>query len=131
MYPVAAGASPSLFSLIGRRIMAFVVCEPCVRCKYTDCVAVCPCDCFHEGENCLVIDPERCIDCDACTPECPAGAIYADRDVPEKWVEYVELNARLSKRWPQLTAKKEPLPGADDWARVADKRAELLEKPAA
>jgi ferredoxin len=110
--------------------MAFVVCEPCVRCKYTQCVAVCPAECFHEGENFLVIDPERCIDCDACLPECPAGAIYRGGEVPEKWVEYVELNERFSKVWPQLTEKKDPLPGADDWAKVAAKRAELSEKPA-
>ncbi|HKI37663.1 MAG TPA: ferredoxin FdxA [Gemmataceae bacterium] len=110
--------------------MAFVVCEPCVKCKYTDCVAVCPCDCFHEGENFLVIDPDICIDCDACRPVCPINSIYRDSEVPERWTEYVELNARFSKEWPQITATKDSLPDADDWAKVADKRAHLSQKPA-
>jgi ferredoxin len=110
--------------------MAFVVCEPCVKCKYTDCVTVCPCDCFHEGENFLVIDPEHCVDCDACAAECPVGAIYRDLDVPEKWSEYIELNAHYSKEWPQITTKQDALSGADDWARVADKRAQLSERAA-
>jgi ferredoxin len=110
--------------------MAFVVCEPCVKCKYTDCVTVCPCDCFHEGENFLVIDPDHCIDCEACVPECPIGSIYSDQGVPEKWTEYVELNARFSKAWPQITAKKDAPPDADEWAKVADKRAQLSEGPA-
>jgi ferredoxin len=112
--------------------MAFVVCEPCVKCKYTDCVTVCPLDCFHEGENFLAIDPDSCIDCDACAAECPIGSIYADREVPEKWTEYVALNARFSKEWPQLTRddKKDPPSDADEWAKVSDKRAQLSEKPA-
>jgi ferredoxin len=88
--------------------MAFVVCEPCVGCKYTDCVTVCPCECFHEGETFLVIDPEHCVDCDACVPECPVSAIYRDTDVPERWARYVELNARFSEEWPPITEKKEP-----------------------
>jgi ferredoxin len=109
--------------------MAFVVCEPCVRCKYTDCVTVCPCDCFHEGENFLVINPDHCVDCDACAPACPTGAIFADHAVPEKWSEYVELNARFSRDWPQLTTRLEPLPEADNWAKAADKRGHLSERP--
>jgi ferredoxin len=111
--------------------MAFVVCEPCVKCKYTDCVTVCPADCFHEGENFLVIDPDDCLDCEACVPECPIGSIYGDRTVPQQWIEYIELNARFSKVWPQITDKKDPLPDADDWAKVADKRTQLSESPAA
>jgi ferredoxin len=113
-------------------VMAFVVCEPCVKCKYTDCVTVCPLDCFHEGENFLAIDPDECICCGACVPVCPISSIYDESEVPEKWAEYVELNARFSKLWPQLTRddKKDPLPGADDWAKIANKRAELSEKAA-
>jgi ferredoxin len=88
--------------------MAFVVCEPCVKCKYTDCVTVCPVECFREGENFLVIDPDSCIDCDGCAAECPVSAIYHDSAVPEKWTAYVELNARFSKEWPPITEKKDP-----------------------
>ena len=110
--------------------MAFVVCEPCLDCKYTDCVTVCPTECFHEGENFLVIDSDDCLDCEACVPECPINSIYPDSAVPAAWVEYVELNARFSKEWPQITAKKEAMPGAPDWANAADKRAQLSEKPA-
>lgn len=76
--------------------MAHVVCEPCRDCKYTDCVVVCPCDCFYEGESMLFIDPEHCIDCQACIPECPVEAIFQDIDLPEKWRDYVALNAKES-----------------------------------
>ena len=73
--------------------MAFVVTEPCVGCKYTDCVTVCPCDCFHEGEQMLYIDPEHCIDCEACVPECPVEAIFAEANVPAQWASFTPLNA--------------------------------------
>ena len=73
--------------------MAFVVTEPCFGCKYTDCVVVCPCDCFYTDEQQLYIDPEHCIDCMACIPECPVEAIYLDRDVPPRWERYIQLNA--------------------------------------
>ena len=73
--------------------MPFVVCEPCINCKFTDCVDVCPVDCFREGENFLVIDPEECIDCGACIPECPVDAIFADTDVPEEEEHWIERNA--------------------------------------
>ncbi len=89
--------------------MAHVVCEPCVGCKYTDCVAVCPVDCFHEDAEMLVIDPETCIDCGACIPECPVEAIFAEEDVPEKWQSYIELNAKKAPELPVITEKKEPL----------------------
>lgn len=89
--------------------MAFVVTEPCKGCKYTDCVTVCPCECFREGEDMLYIDPEDCIDCDACRVECPVNAIYQDRDVPQQWHSYIELNAMRSKECQQITEKKEPL----------------------
>lgn len=73
--------------------MACVVTEPCVNCKYTDCVVVCPCECFYQDEKQLYIDPEHCIDCLACISECPVSAIYLDRDVPPQWEHYIQLNA--------------------------------------
>ena len=87
--------------------MAYVVCEPCVNCKYTDCVTVCPMNCFHEGRNMLVIDPDHCIDCEACVPECPTEAIVHEADVPAKWAEFIDLNARLARQWPVLATKME------------------------
>lgn len=86
--------------------MAFVVTEPCDGCKYTDCVAVCPCDCFHEGERMLFIDPDHCIDCEACVPECPVAAIFHDSTVPPKWQHYIALNAEGAKRYPVLAEKR-------------------------
>ena len=76
--------------------MPHVVVESCVRCKYTDCVSVCPVDCFHEGENFLVIDPDECIDCGACIPECPVDAIFADTDVPDGEEAWIDRNAEES-----------------------------------
>jgi ferredoxin len=93
--------------------MAYVVTEPCVGCKYTDCVVVCPVDCFHEGEKMLVIDPQECIDCDACVPECPVEAIFAEANVPAEWSDYVELNREMAASWPSITDRKEPLAGRD------------------
>lgn len=107
--------------------MTFVVADPCVKCKYTDCVDVCPVDCFHEGKNFLAIDPDECIDCGACEPECPTTAIFAEDDVPEKWAEYTELNARLAAEWPVISTKKDPLPEAEEYKEVEDKRGMLLE----
>ncbi len=92
--------------------MAYVVTEACIKCKYTDCVEVCPVDCFYEGENMLVINPDECIDCGVCEPECPAEAIMPDtEDGVDQWIE---LNAKFSKEWPNLTEKKEGLDGADE-----------------
>ncbi len=105
--------------------MAFVVAEPCIKCKYTDCAEVCPVSCFYEGPNMLVIQPDECIDCGACVPVCPVNAIYAEADLPAKWGEYVKLNAELSGKWPQIERKKEPLPDAEKWKDVAEKRGEL------
>mgnify|MGYP001046098699 CR=1 FL=1 len=102
--------------------MTYVVTENCIRCKYTDCVEACPIDdCFKEGENFLVIDPEECIDCSLCVPECPAGAIYAEDDVPDDQLEYIALNAELAKDWPAINEVKDPLPGAEQWVDVTDK----------
>ncbi len=105
--------------------MTFVVTENCIKCKYTDCVEVCPVDCFHEGPNFLVIDPDECIDCSLCEPECPANAIYAEEDLPENQHEYIELNAELSRDWPVITQQKDPLPDAADWDGKTGKLAEL------
>ena len=101
--------------------MTFVVTQNCIKCKYTDCVEVCPVDCFHEGANFLVIDPEECIDCTLCEPECPAEAIVSEDDLPEDQQEFLELNAELSKVWPVITEKKDPLPDADEWDGAPDK----------
>jgi len=87
--------------------MAFVVTEPCVGCKYTDCVTVCPMDCFHEGEQMLYIDPVECIDCEACVSECPVEAIYHEASVPQKWIQYIALNAEGARRHPVITEKKQ------------------------
>ena len=102
--------------------MTYVVVESCIKCKYTDCVDVCPVDCFMEGENFLVINPDECIDCGACEPACPTKAIFAEESLPGKWREYVALNAELSKRWPNVSEKKEPLPEAERWKDVEEKR---------
>ena len=101
--------------------MTYVVTDNCIRCKYTDCVEVCPVDAFHEGPNFLVINPEECIDCDVCVPECPAEAIYAEDDLPDNMSQYLELNAELAEQWPVITEKKDPLPDATDWDGVEDK----------
>ena len=89
--------------------MAYVVTEPCINCKYTDCVEVCPVDCFHEDETMLVIDPEECIDCAACVPVCPVEAIFWEEDVPEKWKHYIELNAKKFPTLPVIDEMKEAL----------------------
>lgn len=102
--------------------MTYVVTESCIRCKYTDCVDVCPVDCFKVGPNFLVIDPDECIDCAVCVPECPVNAIYADQDVPEDQREFIEINRELSRSWPNITKKTDSLPDADTWAKVLPKK---------
>ena len=87
-------------------MMAYIVAEPCFGCKYTDCVTVCPCDCFHEGEQILYIDPDRCVSCDACRVECPVEAIFDEDDVPEKWQDFIGLNAEMVVSTPIIYAKK-------------------------
>ena len=86
--------------------MSHFVTEPCVKCKYTDCVTVCPVDCFHEDAEMLVIDPEVCIDCGACHTECPTNAIFFDDEVPEKWTKYIQINADKAKDLPSITEMK-------------------------
>ncbi len=107
--------------------MTYVVTENCIKCKYTDCVEVCPVDCFHEGPNFLVIDPEECIDCSLCEPECPADAIRADDDLADNEQHFLELNEELSQVWPVLTEKQPSLEDADEWDGKEGKL-ELLEK---
>lgn len=109
--------------------MTHVVTEACIRCKYTECVDVCPVDAFREGRNMLVIDPDDCIDCGVCIPECPVHAIFVDEDVPAGQRDFEDLNARLARQWPTITRTKAALPDADQWAEVQDKRAELDERP--
>jgi ferredoxin len=107
--------------------MSFVVTEACIRCKYTDCVAACPVECFHEGPDFLVIDPAACIDCGVCVPECPVEAIFDEKDLPAEQREYAELNRRLASQWPLITAAQDPLPDAEHWASQTNKRALLTE----
>jgi ferredoxin len=109
--------------------MAYIVAEPCIKCKYTDCVEVCPVNCFYEGANFLVIHPSECIDCGACEPVCPTKAIFPEGDLPAKWAEYKTLNADLSTKWPQVAGKKDAMPDADKFKDVADKRAMLDPTP--
>ncbi len=101
--------------------MPFVVVENCIKCKYTDCVEVCPVDCFHEGPNMLVIDPDECIDCTLCEPECPVEAIMSDEDVEESMQHCIELNAELSREWPVINTMKDAPADADDWKDVKSK----------
>ena len=89
--------------------MPHVVCEPCLDCKYTDCVVVCPVSCFREGERMVYIDPEECIDCESCVPECPVEAIFLDENVPEQWHDYIALNAEMAAKCEPITDKKTPL----------------------
>lgn len=131
--------------------MAYIVADPCVKCKYTDCVAVCPVDCFYEGYNALTINPDECIDCGACEPECPTTAIFEEGDLPDKWAVWIDINAVLSgakppadantegwpqqlvdavgsddfEVWPNITEQGSPLPGADDVAAVENKIVDL------
>ncbi|MBL8620721.1 MAG: ferredoxin family protein [Myxococcales bacterium] len=129
--------------------MAYVVADPCVKCKYTDCVAVCPVDCFYEGKNSLAINPDECIDCGACEPECPTTAIFEESELPAKWAVYKDINALVTgakapgdidksklpgnlaaaadsvTAWPNITEQKKALPGADEAAKEDGKIAAL------
>lgn len=107
--------------------MTFVVTENCIKCKYTDCVEVCPVDCFHEGPNFLVIDPDECIDCTLCEPECPVDAIVSEDDVPEDQKAFIKLNAELAGAWPALTSKKPAPRDAKEWENKPGKL-KLLER---
>jgi ferredoxin len=130
--------------------MAYVVADPCVKCKYTDCVAVCPVDCFYEGENSLVINPDECIDCGACEPECPTTAIFEESDLPDKWKVYTDINAVFSgakgvddvdtgnwpeklvagaQTWPNITDQRQALDGADEAQKEENKLQFLSPNP--
>lgn len=107
--------------------MTYVVIESCINCKYTDCVTVCPVDCFVEGPNFLAINPDECIDCGVCVPECPVDAIVSDRDLTDEQKEWLDINTELSKAWPSIVTKKEQLATAEEFKNVKDKK-HLLEK---
>ncbi len=108
--------------------MTFVVIDACIKCKYTDCVEVCPVDCFYEGENMLVISPDECIDCGVCEPECPIEAIIPDTEKEaEKWIEF---NQKYSEKWPVITVRKDPLPEAEEFKDKKDKLEEHFSEEA-
>ena len=107
--------------------MTFVVGENCIKCKHTDCVEVCPVDCFYEGPNFLVIHPDECIDCALCVPECPVNAIFTEDDLPAGQKDFLQLNAELAAIWPNITEMKPAPPDAEQWNGVPDKR-KLLER---
>lgn len=102
--------------------MTYIVGEGCILCKHTDCVDVCPVDCFVEGPNFLAINPDECIDCAVCVPECPENAIYAEDDVPEDQQQFIQINAELARLWPAITKSKESMPEAAKWSGVANKQ---------
>ncbi len=108
--------------------MTHVVGDACVLCKFTDCVEVCPVDAFHEGPNTLVIDPDECIDCAVCVPECPAEAIFVEEDLPEDQQAYIAINVEMSKKWPVITRSQDPMPDADEWNGVENKIIHLIKE---
>ncbi|MDD7805084.1 MAG: ferredoxin family protein [Endozoicomonas sp. (ex Botrylloides leachii)] len=105
--------------------MTFVVGENCIKCKYTDCVEVCPVDCFYEGPNFLVIHPDECIDCALCESECPANAIFSEDEVPDDQQVFIELNEVLANTWDNITEKKDALPDAESWNGIKGKLDQL------
>ncbi|MDG2420922.1 MAG: ferredoxin family protein [Gammaproteobacteria bacterium] len=107
--------------------MTFVVSENCIACKHTDCVEVCPVDCFYEGPNFLVIHPDECIDCALCEPECPVDAIYAEDELPENQQNFLSLNAELAEKWENITEKKDAPADAEEWDGKSNK-IEILER---
>lgn len=110
--------------------MTHLVTENCIQCKYTDCVQVCPVDCFYEGPNFLAINPDECIDCGVCIPECPVNAITTDDDLkdPNERQKWFDINQRLSAKWPNITKRKDPMPDAEQWKDVPNKFNSLREE---
>jgi len=102
--------------------MTYLVTENCIKCKHTTCVEVCPVDCFYEGENFLVINPDECIDCGVCQPECPIDAILSEDELPDDQIEFIEINARLSEVYENIVEAKDPLPDAKKFETVENKR---------
>ena len=102
--------------------MTYIVNDKCIKCKLTDCVDVCPVDCFYEGPNLLVIHPDECIDCGLCEPECPIEAISADDELPDDQIEFIEINAKLADVYPNISEAKAPLPEADEFKDIKDKK---------
>jgi ferredoxin len=107
--------------------VTYVVTESCIKCKFTDCVEVCPVDCFYEGENMLVIHPDECIDCGVCEPECPVEAIKPDTDA--NVAEWLPINTEYAKLWPNITAQKPALPEAEEYRDIPSKRAMFSPRP--
>lgn len=107
--------------------MTYLVTENCIKCKHTDCVEVCPVDCFYEGPNFLAINPDECIDCGVCLPECPIDAIVEDNSLDHDVAFWVDLNKRLSAKWPNISKKKPALPDAEEWNGKPNKL-DLLEE---
>ena len=107
--------------------MTYLVTEDCINCKHTDCVEVCPVDCFYEGENMLVIHPDECIDCSLCVPECPIDAIIGDDEVTEDQQHLYDLNLKMAEKWTVITEIQSPLPDAESWAGKPDKLKLLIE----
>lgn len=105
--------------------MTFVVTDSCIHCKYTDCVEVCPVDCFYEGENFMVIHPDECIDCGLCEPECPVDAILSEDELSPEQLVFVELNKDLSEKWSNIISSREPLEQAEEWKDKQNKLSEL------
>jgi len=111
--------------------MTYIVKDECIKCKLTDCVEVCPVDCFYEGENMLVIDPDECIDCGVCEPECPIDAIVFEDDYDgEDKTKFLELNKKFYSLWPNISKKKDPLPDHDKFKDIKNKHEKYFsEKP--
>lgn len=110
--------------------MTYVVTEMCIGCKHTDCVQVCPVDCFREGENFLVIAPDECVDCGLCEIECPVDAIVSESELSSEQMQFLDLNAELAKVWPRICERKAALPDAERWAKVTHKLDQLVRQPA-
>jgi ferredoxin len=109
--------------------MTYVVTDNCIKCKYTDCVEVCPVDCFYEGPDMLVINPDECIDCAVCEPECPAEAIVVDTDMTEEQKPFLDLNIELAAIWKVIIERRDPLPDAEKWDGVEGKLKHLDRSP--